>query len=207
MTPVLERWSVVDCPFWPVEQNEFLLTVGRRPTPNQVGALAWALIGRSVTDNDLSITVTNAAEAIEAYLTSDDEDYAPGGLRVTASDVVVEPGCCLGLDEWRNWLNVLNRQTIDLGHDPDVLLEHRGPVIRLWKDKNRLLPGELPGPSEQHIDIPRDVLPWLLQAVHQDLASFLVALRQWAQDMVPDLADPLVLAVDRRLQISAPLDI
>ncbi len=158
MTPVLERWSG-DCPFWAVEQREFLLTVPRLPTPERVGAIVWALIGRNVTDDDLSITVADAAEAIEAYLTSDDEPYAPGGLRVTADDVVIDSGCCVGLDEWRDWLNVVGGQVIDLGHDPDVLLEHHGPVLRLWQDKDQILPQELPGPSERYIEIPRDVLP------------------------------------------------
>ncbi|MEV0971252.1 hypothetical protein [Microtetraspora glauca] len=205
MTPVLERWSG-DCPFWAVEQGGFLLTVPRLPTPERVGAIVWALIGRNVTDNDLSITVADAAEAIEVYLTSDDEAFAPGGLRVTAGDVVIDPGCCVGLDEWRDWLDVQRGQMIYLGHSPDVLLEQRGPVLRLWQDEDQLRPGELPGLSEQHIDIPCDALPDLLQGVQQDLAGFLLALREWAQGIVPGLADQLVLAVDRRLQISAPLD-
>lgn len=166
----------------------------------------WALIGRNVTVDDMSIIVADPAEAIEAYLTSDDDTYAPGGLRVTDDDGVIDPGCCVGLDEWRDWLGVVGGQVIYLGHDPDVLLEPRGPVLRLWQDKDQLLPGKLPGPSERYIDIPRDALLHLLQGVHQDLAGFLVALREWAQNIVPGLADQLVLAVDRRLQISAPLD-
>src|SRR5690242_9520648 len=98
MTPVLERWCVVDCPFWAVEQNEFFLPVPQRPTPGQLGAVMWALIGRIVTGDDLSIIPATTAEAIEMYLACDDGDFAPGGLRVTANDVAVDPGCCVGLD-------------------------------------------------------------------------------------------------------------
>lgn len=207
MMPVLERWSV-DCLFWPVEQGEFFLTVPRLPTPERVGAIVWALIWRSVTDDDLSITVTGATEAIEAYLTSGDGDYAPGGLRVRADDVVIDPGCCVGLDEWRDWLAALDGQPVDLGHDPDVWLESKGEVVRLRRDEDRLLPeGQLPGPSEQHIDIPRDALPDLLRSVQRDLAGFLAALHRWAQGIAPDLADQLVSELDRRLRISDPLDI
>ncbi|HEX5597152.1 MAG TPA: hypothetical protein VFX61_14230 [Micromonosporaceae bacterium] len=206
MTPVLERWSV-DCPFWIAEQDEFFLPVSRRPTPGRLGATVWALIARSITGEDLSVTATSAAEAIEAYLTCDDEDFAPGGLRITAGDVVIDPGCCVGLDEWRDWLQVLGGQVIDLGHDPNVLVEHRGPVLRLWQDKDQLLPAELPGPGDQHIDIPRKALPGLLREVHRDLVGFLAALHPWARTIVADLADPLTAAVDRRLRISEPLDI
>ncbi|MBG0819338.1 hypothetical protein HS048_00985 [Planomonospora sp. ID91781] len=207
MTPVLERWSD-DCPFWTAEQGEFFLTVPRFPTPEKVGAIMWALIWRSVTDDDLSITAANAPEAIETYLTSADEEaYAPGGLRVISGDVVINPGCCVGLDEWRDWLGALNGQPVDLGHDPDTWLESMGPVLRLRQDRDHLPPGELPGSSEQYLDIPRDALPGLLRSVHQDLVGFLAALRQWAQDIAPGLADQLVSAVDRRLQISDPLDV
>lgn len=61
---------------------------------------------------------------------------------------------------------------IDLGHDPDVLVEHRGPVVRVWKNGGQLPSGAVPDPDEPHIDIPRHALPKLLAAVQQDLAGF-----------------------------------
>ncbi|WP_432993888.1 hypothetical protein [Dactylosporangium sp. CA-233914] len=206
LTPVLERWSA-DCPFWPVDRTGFVFAVPRLPTSRQAGTVVWTLIGRSVTADDLSITAAGATDAIEAYLTCEDEDFAPGGLRVGAGDVVIDPGCCVGLDEWRDWLRVLGGEVIDLGHDPDVLVEHRGPVLRVWKDKRQLLAGELPGPADKYIDVPRAELPKLLAAVRGDLVGFLAALRPWAQSIAPELADPLIAAVDRRLRISAPLGI
>ncbi|MBB5968197.1 hypothetical protein [Planomonospora venezuelensis] len=127
----------------------------------------WALIGRIVTDDDLSITAADVTEAIEEYLTSGDEEtYAPGGLLVASGDVVINPGCCVGLDEWRDWLGALDGRPVDLGHDPDVLLENRGTVLRLWQDKDQLLRGEVPSPSERYIDIPREDLLGLLRGVH-----------------------------------------
>jgi len=204
LTPVLERWSF-DCPFWPVEQTDFLLAVPRRPTPLQVGTLVWALIGRSVTADDLSITAVTPGEAIDRYLSCGDEGFAPGGLRVSAGDVVIDPGCCVGLDEWRDWLRVVDGEVIDLGHDPDVFVEHRGSVIRVWKDDGRLPSGVAQRSGEQHIDVLRDALPKLLAAVQQDLAGFLTALHPWTHGIHVDLADPLTAAMDRRLQILAPL--
>src|SRR5689334_1474183 len=206
LMPVLERWAF-DCPFWPVEQTDFFLPVPRRPTTRQMGTVVWALIGRSVTADDLSLTAADAAQAIENHLTSDDGDFAPGGLRVVSDDVVIDPGCCVGLDEWRDWLRVAGGEVIDLGHDPDPLIEHRGPGVRVWKDGGQRPRGQAPSPDEPHIDIPRHALPNLLDAVRQDLAGFLTCLHPWAQDIRADLADPLVAAVDRRLQISGPLGI
>ena len=204
LTPVLERWSV-GCPLWSVDQAEFLLAVPRKPTAQQVGGVVWALIGRSVTADDLSITAPDAANAIADYLTHDDEDFAPGGLRVGADEVVIDPGCCLGLDEWRDWLSVGGGEVIDLGHSPDVLMEHRGQVVRVWKDVDQLSRAAVPGPDEPNIDIPRSALPELLGAVQRDLVGFLTALQLWARGIHADLAEPLAIAIDKRLQISAPL--
>jgi hypothetical protein len=206
LTPVLERWSV-HCPFWPTEETDFYLAVPRRPTSQQVGTVVWTLIARGVSADDLSITATEAAAVIEEYLTCDDGDFASGGLRVSDDNVVIDPGCCVGLDEWRDWLGVISGKMIDLGHDPDPLIEHRGPVLRVWKDVGQLPSGPTFDPDEPHIDIPRPALPNLLGAVQQDLAGFLTALHPWARGIRADLADPLAAAVDRRLRISAPLGI
>ncbi|MFC6566833.1 hypothetical protein [Actinoplanes utahensis] len=207
LTPVLDLWSI-ECPFWPVGESRPIV---RRPTAEQVGTAIWALIGRSVTSIDLHVTAGSPADAIEAYLIlhrdGDDDDHAPGGLRLTRGGVVIEPGCCAGLDEWRDWLRVPGGAIIDLGHDPDVLIEHRGPVVRVWQDRDRLLPGDEPGPGEPYADVPRTALPGLLHGVQQDLIGFLDAVRPWARRIAPDLAGPLAEAVDRRLRITAPLEI
>ncbi|NMO56964.1 hypothetical protein HH310_38040 [Actinoplanes sp. TBRC 11911] len=206
MTPVLERWFA-GCPFWPAEQTDFYLAVPRMPTSQQVGTVVWTLIAHSVTAEDRSITARDAAEAIEKYLTCDDEDFAAGGLRLGDDGFVIDPGCCVGLDEWRDWRLVIGGEVIYLGHDPDPLVEHRGPVVRVWMTGGQHSSGTALNPDEPHIDIPRHVLPALLGAVQQDLAGFLTALHPWVQGIRADLADPLVAAVDRRLRISAPLGI
>ncbi|MFI6811903.1 hypothetical protein ACIBG7_05815 [Nonomuraea sp. NPDC050328] len=207
MTPVLDPWFD-NCPFWLTRQGQSALPVPRHPTPQQVGDIMWALIGRTVTQDDLSITATTAPEAIETYLTtSDDDTHAAGGLRITSADTVIDPGCCVGLDEWRDWIDALNDQPVFLGHNPDVWLEIRGPILRLRQDNDGPQPGKQPDPSEQYIDIPREALPALLQGVRQDLTGFLAALHPWAHDLAPKLADQLVQTVDRRLEISAPLPV
>lgn len=45
---------------------------------------------------------------------------APGGLRIrdTSRGIAVNPGCCFGLENWRDWLDVADGGTPWLGHDP-----------------------------------------------------------------------------------------
>ncbi len=197
MSPVLER-GVGHCPFWAVEPGEFHLTVPRTPTPAQVGELVWAMVG-GVDDVDRA---SGAVEAVDAFLGGDDDAFhVPGGLRVASGDVVVQPGCCIGLEEWRDWLDVLAGEVVWLGHSPDVRVEQFGPVVRIWRDEDLVDP-KFTGP---HVDIPRAALPALLRDVRLDLVGFLDALGPWARSTVPARADRLVAAVDRRLVISAPL--
>ncbi len=197
MTPVLERRHG-DCPFWPVEPTDFSFAIPRTPTPALVGSAMWALVGPRVTSTDASLTADSASEAILALLT-DEDDFAQGGLRGTSGDVVLDPGCCCGLDEWRDWLLVFADQQASFGHDPDMVAVPQGSSVRVWKDASD-------GFTGTYLDIQRDVIKDRLIGVQQDLAGFLTALHRWAQDVAPDLADPLVADIDRRLAINVPLD-
>lgn len=197
MTPVLER-SFDDCPSWTVEPGGFHLAVPRSPAPNRVAALAWALVAHGCDDVD------PGTDPVAAFLASErDNPGAPGGLRVSAGDLVINPGCCSGLEEWREWLDVLDGEEIWLGHSPDVVMEQRGAVVRIRADDD-LVERRRTGP---YVDLPRDALPDLLQGVRRDLLGFLDALGSWARATVPAHADRLVDAVDRRLAISPPLDL
>jgi hypothetical protein len=201
ISPILERWYA-DCPFWPVEPGEFYLAVPRTPTLGQVGALAWALVARGVTDADGEVVASDAVGVVEVFLAGDaDEFHAPGGLRVAGGGVVVEPGCCFGLEEWRDWLDVLDGQVVWLGHSPDVQVQQLGPVVRVWRDE-ALVDPKFTG---AHVDVPRDALPGLLRDVRLDLTGFLDALGTWARHVVPDQADRFITTVDHRLRITAAL--
>ncbi|WP_318218799.1 hypothetical protein [Streptomyces sp. SCL15-6] len=124
---------------------------------------------------------------------------APGGLRIrdTASGVTVAPGCCSGLEDWRDWLGLVNGEEPWLGHDPTPHIEHLGAKVRLWPDED---------PSEKSfIDLPLDQLPELLGSVRDQLVGFLAAVEAWAAQHAPALAARLVAKLDEDLAISAPL--
>ncbi|WP_156313234.1 hypothetical protein [Micromonospora sp. HK10] len=43
----------------------------------------------------------------------------------------VTPGCCAGLEDWREWTSVLDGGQPWLGHDPGPEVEVRGALIRV----------------------------------------------------------------------------
>ncbi|MGI5500614.1 hypothetical protein [Lentzea sp. CA-135723] len=115
-----------------------------------------------------------------------------GGLRVrdASTGVQVEPGCCAGLEDWRQWLVLVDGERPWLGHSPDPGLEFRDGVVRLWQD------AELAdGPA---CEIPVADVRGHLEGVRRDLLGFLDLVRRWAPDGLAD-------RFDAEFRISAPL--
>ncbi len=61
---------------------------------------------------------------------------APGGLVARADGSEVVPGCCCGLEGWRDWYRVKpGGQSPWLGHDPSPYIECRAEAAVLWPDE------------------------------------------------------------------------
>ncbi|MEU8299693.1 hypothetical protein AB0C04_20765 [Micromonospora sp. NPDC048909] len=131
-----------------------------------------------------------------------------GGLRVAEPSTgrAVVPGCCAGLEDWRDWAQALTGGSPWLGHDPGPEIQAVGEDLRVWQDG---------GPDRHHgrqvglhIDLPRHALPQLLMGVQRDPVGFLDALAGWA-----DRADlgrqgiALVRAIDYSFTITALWDL
>ncbi|GAQ69401.1 hypothetical protein ACKI1I_02120 [Streptomyces turgidiscabies] len=63
--------------------------------------------------------------------------FASGGLQITdtVTGTTLLPGCCNGLDERRDWLEVVDGDGwASFGHDPSPLAERHADVVRLTVD-------------------------------------------------------------------------
>ncbi|MGW6480550.1 hypothetical protein ACWGDS_22085 [Streptomyces sp. NPDC055059] len=104
-------------------------------SPLEVGSALAMLADYNSRTGDDDRPLMDASEAIRRLLETD-KVIAPGGLRVhdTRTNVTVRPGCCCGLEAWREWLDVAGGETLWLGHDPSQRLEHADEVVQLWPD-------------------------------------------------------------------------
>jgi hypothetical protein len=107
-------------------------------------------------------------EAVASFLhglLTYEQPFVPGGLRVvdTAGGFAFEPGCCCGLEDWRDWFRVFDGGSFDGGHDPWAYVECHRDVVRLTLDAD-----ETDGPF---FDVPVDRLRELLAQVEEDLAG------------------------------------
>ncbi|SDW43518.1 hypothetical protein SAMN05421504_101571 [Amycolatopsis xylanica] len=122
-----------------------------------------------------------------------------GGLRArdTTTGVTIEPGCCCGLEDWRDWFYLVHGAEPWLGHDPEPKLEFGPGVARLWPDADR----EATAPP---LEIPLADLPARLAAIQRDLRDFVGLVRKWAEPYGPALAADLAAALDDQFHVSEP---
>ncbi|SBT41388.1 hypothetical protein [Micromonospora auratinigra] len=176
---------------------------GRRPDrwltlhgacpPEEVEAFVEALVAY------LDVEAPAGPRDAVAALLREEMLIVAGGLRLhdSATGATVSPGCCAGLEDWRQWADVLTGGAPWLGHDPWPEITPHGDLLRVWQHGG----AERRGP---YVDLTRAELARLLLGAQADLVGFLGRLDRWAYD-VGATAAALVAAVDRDFAVTAPL--
>ncbi|MFG2911225.1 hypothetical protein ACGF13_40035 [Kitasatospora sp. NPDC048286] len=207
MRPVLTFFSPEGFTLWPTGTpgRHGDLTLSGRMTSAEVGAAVWLLADRNDVEPDpeqAGERVARPADPLGAFLhglLTEPHPYAPGGLVVTdsATGAVFEPGCCNGLEDWREWLDVTDGPgTAWFGHDPDARAECVGRVVRLTQDAE--------GGDGPVIELPVDELRGLLAGAERDLRAFLALAAGWAERQVPGYAAAVTGALARALDLEPP---
>ncbi|WP_369252002.1 hypothetical protein [Streptomyces sp. R41] len=202
MDAVLETYEAADFTLWPTAAPpaDRLLVLSGDLSPLEVGTAMAVLAGYNKTQRKRHDPGPANGLAMLRRLVSVESVVAPGGLRLrdAATGVTVSPGCCFGLENWRDWLGLLEGETPWLGHDPAPGVEHSGALVRLWPDAER--PADLP------IEMPLSELPVLLDSVRSALAGFLGLVERWtARNFPAALAAQVVAKLDDDLAVSASL--
>ncbi|MFG2722795.1 hypothetical protein ACGFW5_31530 [Streptomyces sp. NPDC048416] len=202
MDAVLETYEATDFALWPVADpsSDRLLVLSGELSERETGTAMAVLTGCNAGDQESTAAAVEDRVARQVgHLVTSDAVIAPGGLRLrdTTTGVTAPPGCCCGLEDWRDWLGLLNGEQPWLGHDPSPRVEHIGTSLRLWPDGER--------PQGPHIVVPPGQLPELLCSVQQRLSGFLACVAAWADRHAPALSAAVVARLDADLAIGAPL--
>ncbi|MEU6786178.1 hypothetical protein ABZ912_43895 [Nonomuraea angiospora] len=200
MDAVLETHGTADFTAWPIAEpaEDGILALSGRMSPAEVGT-AMAVI---FSYGDIpTAPISDLHHLLDRHLADAEALIAPGGLRVmdTATNAEILPGCCCGLENWREWRDVLHRQAIWLGHDPDTDLEYLAGAVRLRQESGSR--------STHEVEIQLDDLPALLTTVHLRLRGFLSLVGQWASETTPRAADRLVTVLDESFEINGSLEL
>lgn len=172
MQPVLEVFPPEEFTLWPVAWSEpsGYLPLGGTLGPIEVGTAVMRLAEANDVDPEDARPPRpdDAPGAFLHGLLTMEPLFAPGGLRVidTATGTAVVPGCCSGIEEWREWFMLVDGHTWTpyLGHDPDPLAERHGDIVRLIVDAER--------DDSPVIELPVADLRRLLADTERDLIAF-----------------------------------
>ncbi|MET8631678.1 hypothetical protein [Streptomyces sp. NPDC004680] len=203
MQPVLEISAADDFELWPVDEHESFgyLVLNGELTPAEVGTAVMRIAGCNSfePEEEHGPCPTDPLGTFLHGLLSMPDLFAAGGFRVTdnATDTVfVEPGCCNGLETWRDWLGALDGTGCAyFGHDPSSMAERLGGIVRLTLDAH----GKDGSPV---IELSVDQVRRLVASAQQDLHDFLSLAGTWTEQHLPAHAAAVTAALARALDLA-----
>lgn len=205
LQPVLEIHARDGFALWPVAESMpyGFLPLSGALDPVEVGTAVMRIADCNDIDPEQDGRPPRPADPMGSLLhrlVTMDDLFAPGGLRITdtATGTVFLPGCCSGLDERRDWLEVVDGSgRAFFGHDPSPLAERDGEVVRLTVDAEH--------DNSPMIELPVTDLRHLLADAERDLADFLQLVAAWGTLHLRDYATPVTAALGRALDLTAPV--
>ncbi|MFD8754452.1 hypothetical protein ACFV0O_26205 [Kitasatospora sp. NPDC059577] len=204
MQPVLEAvprsfglWPVADIP-----PSGFLPLSGRLSSAEVGTAMMLIASCNDIDpDDDRPPRPAGARDSFLHGLLTFGSPYAAGGLRVadTSSGVDFLPGCCDGLEDWRDWQRLVDDGgLLGFGHEPvSPIAERFGDTVRLTVNAEQT--------GSPVMELPVAELRRLLADVERDLADFLALAAHWASEYLPDRSATVTAALARLLDLPAPV--
>ncbi|MFD3536975.1 hypothetical protein [Streptomyces sp. NPDC058664] len=199
MQPVLEIHTPDGFDLWPVAGIEpfGFLPLSGELSPAEVGTAVMRIADCNDIDPD-GDRPPRPAGALDSFLhglLTFDDLFAAGGLRVTedSTGVAFLPGCCDGLEDWRDWHRLVDDGgMLGFGHDPvSPVAERVGDTVRLTADAGRS--------GSPVIELSVAELRHLLSGAERDLTDFLALAADWASGHLPDRHVPVTAALARVL--------
>lgn len=209
LQPVLETYAPAGFDLWPVADPgpHGFLPLNGALDPAQVGTAVMRIAACNDVDPDHDYRPSRPVDPLGSFLhglLTMTPLFAPGGLRVTdtVNDATLVPGCCNGLEDWREWFDAVDGHSGGaggrgwFGHDPTPMLERAGDAVRLTVDAEQ--------DDSPVIELPVPELRRLLNGAERDLACFLRLAADWAAAHLPDHAAPVTAALARALDMPVP---
>jgi hypothetical protein len=203
MQPVLEIYASDGFALWPIAEVESFgyLPLSAGLGPAEIGTAIMSIAGCNDVDPEQDGRPPRPADPLGSFLhglSTFDDLFAAGGMRVVdgSQDVTFVPGCCNGLEDWRDWHEVVDGSgRASFGHDPDPVAERLGDTVRLTVDAERS--------DSAVIDLSVTELRRLVEDAERDLTDFHAAAAGWVSRYLPDHFATVTAALARALALPA----
>eukprot|EP00112_Aurelia_sp_Birch-Aquarium-sp1_P008686 Seg19621.2 transcript_id=Seg19621.2/GoldUCD/mRNA.D3Y31 product="hypothetical protein" protein_id=Seg19621.2/GoldUCD/D3Y31 len=104
-------------------------------------------------------------------LREEDEFAVYGGFQISDGSVTIGPSCCCGLENWREWRELLNDGVSPwLGHDPTAWAELDEGYVVVWPDEGR---------AGACVRVSKSEYSEKLAVAEEQLCGFLKKLNEW----------------------------
>ncbi|MEV0933736.1 hypothetical protein ACIBMX_13895 [Streptomyces phaeochromogenes] len=201
MQPVLEMTTTDGFDLWPVAEFESFgfLPLSGELSLAEVGTAVMRMAGCNdvAPDGDRPPRPVAALDSFLHGLLTFDCLFVAGGLRVAdnSTGVTFLPGCCDGLEDWRDWQwFVDDGGLLGFGHDPvSPIAECFGSIVRLTVNAEQS--------DSPVIELPTTELRLLLAGAERDLVDFLALAADWASNQLPDHCSAVTAALARALDL------
>ncbi|MGW1794665.1 hypothetical protein ACWCQN_01360 [Streptomyces sp. NPDC001984] len=204
MQPVLEIRAPDGFDLWPVAEIKSFgfLPLRGELSPAEVGTAVMRIASCNDIDPD-GDRPPRPAGALDSFLhglLTFDNLFAAGGLQVTdnSAGVTFLPGCCDGLEDWRDWHQFVDDGSLlGFGHDPvSPIAERFGDTVRLTVNADQS--------DSPVIELSVTELRHLLTGAERDLVDFHALAADWASRHLPGHCAPVTAALARVLDLPAP---
>ncbi|MFJ6083909.1 hypothetical protein ACIQI8_21155 [Streptomyces sp. NPDC092369] len=208
MQPVLEMTATDGFDLWPVTESTSygFLPLSGELSPLEVGTAVMRMADCNDVDTDCNAVDPDGdrpprpVAVLDSFLhglLTCESLLAAGGLRVTdnSTGVTFLPGCCDGLEDWRDWQRFVDGgDLLGFGHDPvSPIAERYGSVVRLTVNAEQS--------DSPVIELSVSELRHLLAGAERDLVDFLALAADWASRQLPDHCSAVTVALARLLDL------
>ena len=176
---VLEKYDFDNFALWTVLKDApYYIKLHAGINDEEIGLVMFGACHHSIKET--------ASETLKEFV-SNKGFVLEGGLLYRENDEIkVAPGCCCGLENWYEWLEVPNgRVNIWTGHDPESLIEINDGKIKIWQDSEKK-------DENKSIEFTVEEMIEKLQNVEKDMKDFLFRLGQWTKYIAPELEKRVV---------------
>lgn len=163
----------VNSPDWlDISENSKYIVLSKETMKSEIDLFVFSLF----VYNDVPFN-ENPSDSLQNLINKlhENEIILGGGVMFYDSSKRILPGCCCGLEQWRDIINnILQKKEPWLGHNPYPIIEYKEDYMVVWSDDYLGLYGDAKTKSSlQHIEFTNSDMEHFISQMKIDIEEFI----------------------------------